>query len=113
MQPGTGEDRQSGATMAEVAQANTGSQAEGRRPRRTQVGVVEGVGRQKTIKVRLDRVVQHAKYGKYLRRQNTLQAHDEKNEAKRGDVVEIMECRPISKTKSWRLVRVVRASAAN
>jgi len=99
--------------MAEATQVNPGGQAAPRRQRRTQVGVVEGVGRSKTIKVRLDRVVQHAKYGKYLRRRNTLQAHDEKNEAKRGDVVEIMECRPVSKMKSWRLVRVVRASAAN
>jgi small subunit ribosomal protein S17 len=99
--------------MAEATQARTDGQAAGRRDRRTQVGVVEGVGLGKTIRVRLDRVVQHPKYGKHLRRRNTLQAHDEKNEAKRGDVVEIMECRPMSKTKSWRLVRVVRASAAN
>jgi len=99
--------------MAEATQVNVGGQRAARRQRRTQVGVVEGVGRSKTIKVRLDRVVQHAKYGKHLHRRNTLQAHDENNEARRGDVVEIMECRPVSKTKSWRLVRVVRAAAAN
>ena len=76
--------------------------------RRTKVAVVVADNRSKTIKVGIDRLQQHAKYGKYLRRQGVLHVHDEKNEAKAGDTVEIMECRPISKTKSWRLVRVVR-----
>ncbi len=97
--------------MAEASQESMGGRAEGRRRRRTRVGVVEGVGRLKTISVRLDRLIQHPKYGKYLRRRDTLHAHDEKSVAKLGDVVEIMECRPISKTKSWRLVKVVRSSA--
>ena len=79
-----------------------------REHRRTKVAVVVADNRSKTIKVGIDRLQQHAKYGKYLRRQGVLHVHDEKNEAKTGDTVEIMECRPISKTKSWRLVRVVR-----
>ena len=79
-----------------------------RKHRRTKVALVVADNRAKTIKVGIDRLQQHPKYGKYIRRQGVLHVHDEKNEAKAGDVVEIMECRPISKTKSWRLVRVVR-----
>jgi small subunit ribosomal protein S17 len=87
-------------------------QAAPRRARRTKIGVVESDSRSKTIKVRIDRLLKHPKYGKYQARRGTLHAHDEKNEAKLGDQVEIAECRPISKTKSWRLVRVVRRAGA-
>lgn len=89
-------------------QTSDGSDKRARR-RRTRIGVVEGDVRDKTIKVRIDRVTKHPKYGKYLRRRSLFQAHDEKNQAHSGDVVEIMECRPISKTKSWRLSRIVRS----
>ena len=64
--------------------------------------------RNKTIKVGMDRLTRHPKYGKYIRREDVLHVHDEKNEAKQGDIVEIMECRPISRTKTWRLLRIVR-----
>jgi small subunit ribosomal protein S17 len=74
-------------------------------PRR--IGVVESDRRDKTIKVAIDRLVRHPKYGKYLRRTSVLHVHDERNQAKVGDRVEIAECRPISKTKSWVLLRVV------
>lgn len=77
-----------------------------RRP--TRVGVVTSAARQKTIRVTVAYLVRHAKYGKYIRRRTVLHAHDEKGECRRGDVVEIMQCRPISKTKRWRLVRIVR-----
>jgi small subunit ribosomal protein S17 len=50
----------------------------------------------------------HPKYGKYVSRRSVIQVHDENNVSREGDLVEIAECRPISKTKSWRLVRVVR-----
>ncbi len=83
-------------------------EAKNRDLRRRRIGIVESDVRNKTISVRLDRQLKHAKYGKYLKRQTVIHAHDEKNEAKVGDVVEIMECRPISKTKSWRFVRLVR-----
>jgi len=76
--------------------------------RATQVGVVRTSGRDKTIKVAVPYTVRHAKYGKFLRRDIVLQAHDEKNECREGDVVEVMQCRPISRTKSWRLVRIVK-----
>ena len=61
----------------------------------------------KTIRVRFDFLVKHAKYGKYLRRSTTLATHDEKNEAHKGDLVEVVACRRMSKTKCWRLTRVL------
>ncbi len=91
--------------MTEAAQ--TSPDRPPRRMRRTRIGVVESDVRDKTIRVRLERLVKHAKYGKYTKWRTVLHAHDEKNEAKIGDVVEIVECRPISKTKSWRLARFV------
>jgi len=77
----------------------------GKRP--TRIGVVTSDGRAKTIKVTVSHLVRHRKYGKYLGRRTVLHAHDEKNEAGVGDTVEIAECRPISKTKHWRLVRII------
>lgn len=74
-------------------------------------GVVVSDKGDKTIRVQFDYMVKHAKYDKYFRRSTKLAAHDEKNEAQVGDVVELMACRPISKTKAWRLVRVVRPAA--
>ncbi len=70
-------------------------------------GVVVSDKRDKTIKVIVESIVKHPKYGKYIRRRTTLHVHDENNEAREGDIVEVMECRPISKTKHWRLVRIV------
>ena len=72
---------------------------------------IEGVGASdkgdKTIKVGVNYPTRHPKYGKFLKRRTVLHAHDEKNDAKEGDKVEIAECRPISKTKHHRLLRVV------
>lgn len=76
-----------------------------RAPRR--IGVVESDARDKTRKVAISFSAKHPKYGKYIRRRTVLHVHDEKNESKKGDRVEIAECRPISKTKSWVLVRVI------
>lgn len=99
--------------MKDGSEMTTGQTAQdtARRGRRTRIAVVDTDKRNKTIKVRIDRLVKHDKYGKYLRRRSVLHVHDEKNEAHVGDVVEIMECRPISKTKSWRLLRVIRRAA--
>lgn len=77
--------------------------------RRVVTGKVVSDKMDKTIAVRQDRLVKHAVYGKYIRRSTTFKAHDEKNVARMGDVVEITECRPMSKTKTWRLVRVIRS----
>jgi small subunit ribosomal protein S17 len=79
-----------------------------RQHRRVVTGVVLTANKTpKTIKVAVEYQTRHAKYGKILRRSTKYTAHDEKNEAHTGDMVELMECRPISKTKTWRLVRVV------
>jgi len=82
--------------------------------RRRAVGIVERGPKDKTIAVVSVRRVRHPKYGKYLRRTTRYHVHDEKHEARPGDRVEIMETRPLSKTKHWRLVRVLsrRAGAA-
>jgi small subunit ribosomal protein S17 len=74
---------------------------------RTIQGVVASNKADKTIKVVVEFQSRHPKYGKYLKRRTTFQAHDEKNEANEGDVVEIAECRPLSKTKHHRLLRIV------
>jgi len=74
---------------------------------RTVVGVVASDKGNKTIKVVVNYQTKHAKYGKYLKRRTVLHAHDEKNDAKEGDTVEIAESRPLSKTKHHRLVRIV------
>src|SRR5271163_2008028 len=74
---------------------------------RTIQGVVASDKGHKTIKVVVDYQTKHPKYGKYLKRRTVLHAHDEKNDAKLGDTVEIAECRPLSKTKHHRLLRIV------
>jgi small subunit ribosomal protein S17 len=71
------------------------------------VGVVTSDARNKSCKVEIQFSVKHPKYGKYIRRRTLIQAHDANNEAKLGDKVEIAECRPLSKTKSWTLVKVL------
>ena len=91
-------------------QTVAGSPNANRRKRPTRVGEVLTAMRDKSIKVSVSFQVRHPKYGKYLRRRTVLHAHDEKNGAGVGDVVEITECRPLSKTKNWRLLRVIRKS---
>jgi len=70
-------------------------------------GVVASDKGDKTIKVVVNYQTKHPKYGKYLKRRTVLHAHDEKNEAKEGDTVEIAECRPLSRSKHHRLLRIV------
>jgi small subunit ribosomal protein S17 len=74
---------------------------------RTTVGVVSSAKSNKTIKVVVNFQTMHPKYGKYLTRRTVLHVHDDKGEAREGDTVEVAECRPISKTKHHRLVRVL------
>lgn len=84
------------------------------KPKGTRVGVVETDSRDKTRKVVISYLAKHAKYGKYVKRRTVLHVHDEQNESRNGDVVEVAQCRPISKTKAWRLVKVVeKRSEAN
>ena len=74
---------------------------------KTLTGKVVSNKMQKTISVLIERFEPHARYGKYIRRSTQLLAHDENSESREGDVVEIQECRPLSRRKSFRLVRVV------
>jgi small subunit ribosomal protein S17 len=74
------------------------------------VGIVESDKRDKTRKVAITFSVKHPKYGKYMRKRTVLHVHDEKNASKNGDRVEIAECRPISKTKSWTVLRVLESA---
>ncbi len=78
---------------------------------RTIEGRVVSNKMQKTVTVLLERQVQHPLYGKIVRRSTKVHAHDEKGECKEGDRVRIAECRPLSKTKNWRVVEIVTRSA--
>lgn len=84
--------------MADTEQANV---------IRSLTGRVTSNKMQKTITVLIERKVKHPKYGKYIKRSTKLHAHDEENTCHEGDVVEISQSRPLSKTKSWRLERIV------
>ena len=79
--------------------------------RRSLVGVVTSNKADKTITVRIERRVKHPIYGKFIRRSTRLHAHDEANSANEGDVVSIVQSRPISKTKSWALDSIVERAA--
>ncbi|MEI6232694.1 MAG: 30S ribosomal protein S17 [Planctomycetota bacterium] len=93
---------------AKTAEATTTNAVSGRR---TEEGIVTSDVRQKTIRVEIKRLVKHPRYGKYIFRSTNLHAHDEKNEAKMGDRVEIIETRPTSKQKRWALVKIVERAA--
>ena len=85
--------------MAEKQQA--------RGQRRLAAGIVTSDKMNKTRRVEIPRLVKHPRYGKYIRRRTICYVHDENNDSHKGDMVEIMETRPLSKMKNWRLLRVV------
>ncbi len=93
-------------TQQPTTAPSTPEQAE-RGKRRTATGLVTSDKMNKTRRVELPRLVKHPRYGKYIRRRTVCHVHDEQNESHVGDLVEIMETRPLSKTKCWRLVRIV------
>jgi small subunit ribosomal protein S17 len=80
--------------------------------RRIVQGIVTRDKMAKTRRVEVERLVRHAKYGKFVKRRTVCYAHDEKNESHLGDTVEIMESRPLSKLKHWRLIRVIKQAPA-
>jgi small subunit ribosomal protein S17 len=90
--------------MAEIFE---NAQAVSRSSRKTRIGTVVSDKMDKTVVVSIERRVQHPVYGKMVRRTKRLKAHDERNDAKTGDTVRIMETRPLSKDKRWRLVEIV------
>jgi small subunit ribosomal protein S17 len=75
--------------------------------RKTRTGIVTSNKMDKTITVKVERKIKHPLYGKFLKKSTSFHAHDEKNECNIGDTVKIMESRPLSKTKRWRLVEVL------
>jgi small subunit ribosomal protein S17 len=77
---------------------------------KTLTAVVVSNSGNKSIKATIDYKVKHPKYGKYVKCRTKLSIHDEHNQANVGDIVEVAECRPHSKTKSWRLVRIAEKS---
>jgi small subunit ribosomal protein S17 len=91
----------------ESAEASADAPAEERNARKERVGVVTSAKMQKSITVAVRRQMKHPMYGKYLERSSQMMVHDEDNEAAEGDTVRIMETRPISKNKRWRLVEIV------
>jgi len=95
--------------MTQSSTANSRTPA--RRYRKTEIGMVTSDKMSKTRRVVVERLVPHPKYGKLLRRRTICHAHDEVNASHKGDLVEIMETRPLSKLKRWRIVRIVRPGA--
>lgn len=89
-----------------------GPEAADRRARRSVIGTVTSDKMKSTIVVQVDRLVKHPVFKKYVRKRSVYKAHDAEGVAKVGDRVEIVECRPISKTKHFRLLRVVQKSKA-
>jgi small subunit ribosomal protein S17 len=79
-------------------------------PKRVSIGIVTSDKASKTRRVEIPRLIRHAKYGKFLHRRTVCHVHDENNDAKLGDTVEIVESQPRSKLKRWELVRVVSRS---
>jgi small subunit ribosomal protein S17 len=81
-------------------------------PKRVETGTVTSAAAKKTRRVEVPRIIRHAKYGRILHSRTVCHVHDEHDESGPGDLVEIIECRPRSKTKRWELVRVVAKSTA-
>lgn len=93
--------------MAEATNNNLPVADRSRKLRKERTGVVTSNKMDKTIVVAVERKVKHPIYGKFIKKTTKFHAHDEKNEASIGDTVLIMETRPLSKTKRWRLVEIV------
>lgn len=86
------------------------SEAKNRAARKTRSGLVVSDAMDKTIAVGVERTFRHPRYGKVIRKTEIFKVHDENDRARIGDLVEIMETRPLSKTKRWRLVSILRAA---
>ena len=90
-----------------MSEQNDSSSKTGQKAAKTLTGKVLSNKMQKTISVAVERYVPHPMYGKYQRRTTKVLAHDENNESREGDLVSITQCRPLSRHKSWRLVKVL------
>jgi len=105
----SGADTGAGTGAGAAKSATAGAPATGQR---LLTGKVVSSKMDKTIAVSVERLVKHPTYGKYIRRTTKLLAHDANNECKEGDTVSIKPCRPLSRRKSWMLVRVVERARA-
>ena len=85
----------------------TEQQTTARKLRKQRVGVVTSTKMEKTISVLVERKIKHPIYGKFMKKSKKFTAHDEKNDCNEGDKVRIMETRPLSKKKRWRLVEII------
>ncbi len=83
-----------------------------RRIRKERQGVVVSNRMQKTVVIQVERIVMHSKYKKYVKHRNRVKAHDERNECQIGDRVLIVECRPLSRDKRWRISRILERAVA-
>lgn len=92
--------------MSAAQATNTGAN-EAKKTVGAQIGIVESDRNAKTRRVVIEYMAKHPKYGKYVRHRTALQVHDEANESRLGDRVEIVPCRRMSKSKSWRVARIV------
>ena len=101
------EAEQTAEQTVERTVERTGAQAAGRGRRKVRTGIVVSDAMDKTVVVRISTAFRHPMYGKTVRRSSRFNAHDEANDAHVGDKVRIMETRPLSKTKRWRVVEVV------
>ena len=89
--------------MSEVEAATSGTES----TQRTITGVVTSNAGDKSATITVERKIKHPLYGKYIKRSTKIRVHDESNECNKGDTIVIEQCRPMSKTKSWRLVKVI------
>ena len=94
-------------TAAVVASPTSAKTESGRNARKERIGRVTSNKMQKTITVAIDRKVKHPMYGKFMNKTKKLTVHDEKNECGIGDTVRVMETRPLSKNKRWRLIEII------
>ena len=90
--------------------SNEGAQAVAS-AKRTLQGVVTSNAGDKSATIMIERKIKHPVYGKYVKRSSKIRLHDETNECNKGDTILIEECRPMSKTKSWKLVKIVEKAA--
>jgi small subunit ribosomal protein S17 len=97
----------------ETEQASTGATPDGEKSRRLVVGRVVSNKMNQGVSVVVERLIRHPVYGKFIRRTTKVLAHDEQNNCKEGDTVGIVECRPISKHKSWRVVTIIKSVEAS
>ena len=93
--------------MSEATENKTADQADERGKRKVRVGKVVSEKMNKTVVVAVERLVKHPLYKKYIKRTSRLHAHDEKNDAHEGDTVRVVETKPLSKLKRWRVQQVI------